>query len=130
MTDPTWETSVPIIGISLLQAQNVMSSVLHADAGYPGNSGSHLLAATQANQPWQHLQPQQQQSGWAQQAQHPQQQAQHAQHMNPYQQSQGVFAQSHGDHRQQQQQQQQQLMHNMPEHQLNAYAQEWKPRWA
>ena len=98
-----------------------MLSVLHADTGYPGHSGSHLLAAPQANQPWQHLQPQH--SGWAQQAQQ-------AQHVNPYQQSQGAFAQSNRDQHLQQQQQQQQMMHNMPEHQLNAYAQEWKPRWA
>ena len=105
-----------------------MLSVLHADIGYPGHSGSHLLAAPQANQPRQHLQPQH--SGWAQQAQHPQQQAQQAQHVNPYQQSQATFAQSNHDQHLQQQQQQQQMMHNMPEHQLNAYAQEWKPRWA
>ena len=96
--------------------------VLHADAGYSGYPGSHLVAAPQANQPWQDLQQQQQQSDWAQQAQQ-------AQHMHPYQQSQEVGAQSHRDHHHHQQQQQQ-MMHNMPQHQLNAHAQEWKPRWA
>lgn len=93
-----------------------------ADVGYPGYPGQHLPAPAQAAQPWQ-------QPGWAQQAQHAQraqqsQHAQQAQHVNLYQQHQGVMPEAY-----QQQQQQQQMMQEMPR-QLNAHAQEWKPRWA
>ncbi|DBA75326.1 TPA: Selenocysteine insertion sequence-binding protein 2 [Trebouxia sp. C0004] len=76
-------------------------------AAYPGQ---HVQPPPLVSHPWQQAQPR----GWAP----------HAQHMNPYPQSVGGMLPPYH-----QQQQQQHMLSNVPR-QLNAHAQEWKPRWA
>ncbi|DBA81301.1 TPA: Selenocysteine insertion sequence-binding protein 2 [Trebouxia sp. C0005] len=86
-------------------------------------SEQHMSYGSGAAYPGQHVEPPPLVS-------HPWQQAQlgawppHAQHMNPYPQAVGGMPPPYH-----QQQQQQHMLNNAPR-QLNAHAQEWKPRWA